>query len=427
MADDRSGQIVNVMKEERLFPPPKEFAEKARIGSVEQYEQLYNEAVEDIEAFWDKLAGELHWFKPYDKVLQWDEPFAKWFVGGQTNVSYNCLDAHLETTRRDKAAIVWEGEPGDTRVLTYEALHHEVCKFANVLKKLGVGQGDVVAIYMPMVPELVIAMLACARIGAVHSIVFGGFSAESIADRNNDASTKLQITADGGWRRGKKLPLKATVDEALEKSPTVEKCVVLRRVGCEVQMKEGRDFWWHELMEDASPDCPAEPIDSEAPLFILYTSGSTGKPKGIKHTTAGYNLYVKKTVEWVFDVRDEDVYWCTADIGWITGHSYIVYGPLTAGMTTVMYEGAPNWPDEGRFWEIIEKYKVSIFYTAPTAIRAFIKWGDEWIDKHDLSSLRLLGSVGEGINPETWMWYHEKIGGGRCPIVDTWWQTETGG
>ncbi|MBN2476991.1 MAG: acetate--CoA ligase [Pirellulales bacterium] len=427
MADEQSGQIVNVMKESRLFPPPAEFAAKARIGSAEAYEQLWNEAAKDIEGFWGKMADELHWFKPFEKVLQWDEPFAQWFAGGQTNVSYNCLDAHLGTPRANKAALVWEGEPGDSRVLTYQMLHREVCKFANVLKKLGIQKGDVVALYMPMVPELAIAMLACARIGAVHSVVFGGFSAEAIADRNNDASAKLQITADGGWRRGKQLPLKETVDEALAKSPTVEKCVVLNRIGCEVSMQEGRDFWWHELMEEASADCPAEPMDSEAPLFILYTSGSTGKPKGIKHTTAGYNLYAKKTTEWVFDVRDEDVYWCTADIGWITGHSYIVYGPLTAGVTSLMYEGAPNWPDEGRFWEIIEKYRVNIFYTAPTAIRAFIKWGDQWVEKCDLSSLRLLGTVGEGINPEAWMWYHEKIGGGRCPIVDTWWQTETGG
>ena len=427
MAEDKSGQIDTVMKEERLFPPPKAFAEKARIGSMEEYERLWKEAADDTEGFWGKLAGELHWFKPFDKVLEWDEPFAKWFVGGQTNVSFNCLDAHLGTARQNKAAIVWEGEPGDTRVLTYQMLHHEVCKFANALKGLGVGKGDVVAMYMPMVPELVIAMLACARIGAIHSIVFAGFSAEAVADRNNDASVKVLLTADGAWRRGKQLPLKKATDEALEKSPTVEKCVVLRRVGMEVEMQEGRDFWWHDLMADASPDCPAEPMDSEAPLFILYTSGSTGKPKGVKHTTAGYNLYVKKTTEWVFDVRDEDVYWCTADIGWITGHSYIVYGPLSAGATSLMYEGAPNWPDEGRFWEIVEKYRVNIFYTAPTAIRAFIKWGDEWVEKHDLSSLRLLGTVGEGINPEAWMWYHTKIGGERCPIVDTWWQTETGG
>ncbi len=424
---NKSGQIVNVMKESRLFPPPKEFSEKARISSMEEYEKLWNEAETDLEGFWGKMADELHWFKPYDKVLEWNEPVATWFGGGQTNVSYNCLDAHLGTHREDKVALLWEGEPGDTRKITYKELHHEVCKFANVLKELGVGKGDVVAMYMPMVPELAIAMLACARIGAVHSIVFGGFSAEAIADRNNDASAKLQITADGGWRRGKQLPLKANVDAALEKSPTVEKCIVLKRIGCEVEMQEGRDFWWHELMEEASADCLAEPMDSEAPLFILYTSGSTGKPKGIKHTTAGYNLFAKKTTEWVFDVRDEDVYWCTADIGWITGHTYIVYGPLTAGATSFMYEGAPNFPAEDRFWDIVEKYKVSIFYTAPTAIRAFIKWGDEHVEKHDLSSLRLLGTVGEGINPEAWMWYRKMIGGERCPIVDTWWQTETGG
>ncbi len=427
MAEEKSGHIVNVMKEERLFHPSEEFSSKARIGSVEEYEKLWQKAFEDPEAFWGELAQELHWFKPFEKVLEWEEPFAKWFVGGQTNVSYNCLDAHLGTDTAKKTAIIWEGEPGDVRKITYEELLRDVSKFANCLKKLGVKQGDVVAMYMPMVPELAIAMLACARIGAVHSIVFGGFSAEAIADRNNDASTKIQITADGGWRRGKKLPLKDTVDAALKKSPTVEKCVVLRRVGDDVNMVEGRDVWWHEMMDEASDDCPAEPMDSEAPLFILYTSGSTGKPKGIKHTTAGYNLFTKKTFEWVFDHRDEDIFWCTADIGWITGHSYIVYGPLSAGATAVMYEGAPNHPDEGRFWEIIEKYKVSIFYTAPTAIRAFIKWGDQWVDKRDLSSLRLLGTVGEGINPEAWMWYHKKIGGERCPIVDTWWQTETGG
>jgi len=427
MAEEQAG-IVNVMKEGRVFPPPKEFSEKAHIGSMEEYEKLWNEANQDIEAFWDKYAKELHWFKPYDKVLEWDEPFAKWFVGGQTNVSYNCLDKNIEEGRGDKPAIIWEGEPvGETKTYTYNELHAEVCKFANVLKKLGIQQGDVVAMYMPMVPELAIALLACARIGAVHSVVFGGFSAEAIADRNNDASAKLQITADGGWRRGKELPLKTNVDEALKKSPTVEKCIVLKRIDCDVEMQEGRDLWWHELMADASEDCPAEPLDSETPLFILYTSGSTGKPKGIKHTTAGYNLYTKKTMEWVFDLQPDDIYWCTADIGWITGHSYIVYGPLTAGASIIMYEGAPNFPAEDRFWEIVEKYKVTIFYTAPTAIRAFIKWGDENIDKHDLSSLRLLGTVGEGINPEAWMWYHTKIGGERCPIVDTWWQTETGG
>lgn len=426
MAEAKSASIVNVMKEERLFPPPAEFSARARIGSMEEYQRMYQEAADDLEGFWGKMAGELHWFKPYDKVLDWKPPFAQWFPGGQTNASYNCLDKHLGTPHQNKAAIIWEGEPGDVRVYTYQMLHHEVCKFANVLKKLGIKKGDVVAIYMPMVPELSIAMLACARIGAVHSVVFGGFSAEAIADRNKDASAKLQITADASWRRGKQLSLKETVDAALAKSPTVEKCIVLKRAGINVPMQKGRDFWWHELMAEASADCPAEPMDSEAPLFILYTSGSTGKPKGVKHTTAGYNLMTKKTVEWVFDLRDDDIYWCTADIGWITGHSYVVYGPLTAGATVFMYEGAPNWPAEDRWWEIIEKYKITVLYTAPTAIRAFIKWGDQWVEKHDLSSLRLLGTVGEGINPEAWMWYHTKIGGGRCPIVDTWWQTETG-
>lgn len=334
---------------------------------------------------------------------------------------------HLNTWRRNKVAYIWEGEPGDVRVLTYEMLHREVCKFANVLKSMGIQKGDRVSIYMPMIPELPIAMLACARIGAIHSVVFGGFAAEALAERNNDAQAKMVITADGGWRRGKIVPLKENVDIALEKSPSVKQCIVVKRTGQEINMVQGRDFWWHDLMAKASANCPAEPMDSEAPLFLLYTSGSTGKPKGVKHTTAGYNLYAKKTMEWVFDVRDEDVYWCTADIGWVTGHTYIVYGPLSAGVTTVMYEGAPNWPAEDRWWDIIERYRVNILYTAPTAIRTFIKWGDEHVEKHDLSSLRLLGSVGEGINPEAWIWYYEKIGGGRCPIVDTWWQTETGG
>ena len=360
-------------------------------------------------------------------MLDWHEPFAKWFVGGQTNASYNCLDAHLNTSTRDKTAILWEGEPGDQRRLTYAELHQEVARFANVLKGLGIVAGDVVSIYMPLVPELAIAMLACARIGAVHSVIFGGFSSEAIADRNNDAKAKLIITADYGWRRGQALPLKKNVDAALAKSATVQKCIVYQRTGGPVEMQPGRDLWWHELMQQASADCLAEPLDSETPLFILYTSGSTGKPKGIRHTTAGYQLFAKKTFQWVFDHRDNDVFWCTADCGWITGHSYVVYGPLAAGATIVMYEGAPNAPNEGRFWELIEKYRVTIFYTAPTAIRSFIKWGDAWVDKHDLSSLRLLGTVGEGINPEAWMWYHHKIGGGRCPIVDTWWQTETGG
>jgi acetyl-CoA synthetase len=395
---------------------------------MDAYQKLYDEVKADPEAFWDKLAKEeLHWFKPYDTVLEWEAPNAKWFVGGKTNVSYNCIDAHLITSRRNKAAIIWEGEPGDTRTLTYQQLHQEVCKFANALKSLGVKPGDVVSIYMPMTPELVIAMQACARIGAVHSVIFAGFSAEAIADRNNDANAKIQLTADAAWRRGKQLELKSVVDEALAKSPTVEKCVVLKRVGNKVTMQDGRDVWWHDVMTEASTDCPAEQLDSEAPLFILYTSGSTGKPKGIKHTTAGYILWAKKTFEWVFDHRDEDIFWCTADCGWITGHSYVTYGPLAAGSTVLMYEGAPNWPADDRFWDLIERHQVNILYTAPTAIRAFIKWGDEHVEKHDLSSLRLLGTVGEGINPEAWMWYHKKIGGERCPIVDTWWQTETGG
>ncbi|MCH7728704.1 MAG: acetate--CoA ligase, partial [Planctomycetes bacterium] len=414
--------------DQQLFQPSSEFSSKAKIQSMDDYQALYDHAKDDPEGFWGDLAKEeLHWFKPFDAVLDWKLPYAKWFVGGQTNASYNCLDAHLGTERENKAAIIWEGEPGDTRTLTYKELHAEVCKFANALKGLGLKKGDVASIYMPMVPELAIAMLACARIGMIHSVIFGGFSSLAIADRNNDASAKAVITADGGWRRGSQLPLKVNVDEALDKSPTVEHCIVLRRCGNEVTMKEGRDHWWHDLVQNASTDCPAEPLDSETTLFILYTSGSTGKPKGIRHTTAGYNLFAKKTFQWVFDYRDEDIYWCTADCGWVTGHSYIVYGPLSAGATTVMYEGAPNHPDEGRFWDVIDKHKVNIFYTAPTAIRAFIKWGDHHVEKRDLSSLRLLGTVGEPINPSAWLWYHEKIGKQRCPIVDTWWQTETGG
>ena len=415
------------MQEERRFAPAAEFAAKARIKSFADYERMWNEAAGNIEKFWGDLAGELHWFTPYSKVLEWNEPFAKWFVGGKTNVSYNCLDAHLGTARANKTAILWEGEPGDQRTLTYEQLHQEVGRFANALKRLGLQAGDRVSIYMPMTAELAIAMLACARIGAIHSVIFGGFSSEAIADRNNDAQAKLVITADMGWRRGQQLQLKANVDAALAKSPSVKHCIVYKRGDVQVQMQGERDYWWHDLIKDTSADCPAQPLDSEHPLYILYTSGSTGKPKGIKHTTAGYNLFVKKTFEWVFDHRDEDIFWCTADCGWVTGHSYVVYGPLSAGATVMMYEGAPNWPHEDRFWEIVEKYKVTIFYTAPTAIRSFIKWGDDWVDKHDLSSLRLLGTVGEGINPEAWMWYHRKIGRERCPIVDTWWQTETGG
>ena len=425
---ENSGQIDNVMHEDRVFPPPAEFSAKATLNSAEQYQKLYDHAKDDPEGFWDEIAQkEMHWFEPYTKVLDGAATDVKWFVGGKTNISYNCLDANIEAGNGDRTAIIWEGEPGDERTLTYKQLHAEVCKFANVLKSLDVGINDVVSIYMPMTPELAIAMLACTRIGAVHSVIFAGFSAEAISDRNNDASAKIQLTSDGLWRRGKCLPLKETVDAALAKSPTVEKCIVLRRCENDCNMQEGRDIWWHQAVGEASEDCPATPLDSEANSFILYTSGSTGKPKGIRHTTAGYNLWTKKTFQWVFDWQTDDVYWCTADCGWITGHSYIVYGPLSNGATILMYEGAPNHPAENRFWELVEKYKVTILYTAPTAIRAFVKWGDEHILKHDLSSLRLLGTVGEGINPETWIWYHETIGKKKCPIVDTWWQTETGG
>ncbi|MEQ1826970.1 MAG: acetate--CoA ligase [Pirellula sp.] len=428
MSEPTNAQISNVLNETRVFPPSEAFSKLAQIGSVAAYERLYDEALVDTEAFWAKQAREhLHWFEPFQKTLEWDEPFAKWFVGGKTNVSFNCLDTHILNGNGHRVAIHWEGEPGDRRTVTYQDLYREVCRFSNGLKKLGIKKGDRVSIYMPMVPELAVAMLACARVGAIHSVIFGGFSAEAIADRNNDAQARFLITADGGWRRGKSLSLKQTVDEALAKSPSVEKCVVLNRVGNNPPMQTGRDVWWNDLVADVSDKCPAEAMDSEDSLFILYTSGSTGKPKGIRHTTAGYNLYAKRTFQWVFDHQEEDIFWCTADCGWITGHSYIVYGPMSAGATQVMYEGAPNWPQENRFWEIIERYKVTILYTAPTAIRAFIKWGDHHVEKHDLSSLRLLGSVGEGINPEAWMWYYNKIGGGRCPIVDTWWQTETGG
>lgn len=426
MTSPAGSNITSMLKETRKFPPSAAFASQAHVKSMEEYEKLYAEADRDPEAFWAKEAESLSWFQKWSKVLDWKEPHAKWFVGGTINASFNCIDRHLTGSRKNKAAIIWEGEPGDVRVLTYQMLHHEVCKFANVLKGQGIQPGDRVTIYMPMIPELAIAMLACARIGATHSIVFGGFSAEAVADRNNDAKARLLITADGGWRRGKLVPLKANVDAALEKSPTIEKCIVFNRANHKIDMKAGRDLWWHELMATASADCPATPLDSEHPLFILYTSGSTGKPKGVLHTTAGYLLGVSYTHRLVFDLKEDDTYWCTADIGWVTGHSYIIYGPLANGATTLMFEGAPNHPKEDRFWEIIEKYRVSVFYTAPTAIRAFIKWGDQWPKAHDLSSLRLLGSVGEPINPEAWMWYQQVIGGGRCPIVDTWWQTETG-
>ncbi|HEV2764668.1 MAG TPA: acetate--CoA ligase, partial [Pyrinomonadaceae bacterium] len=416
-----------VLQESRTFPPPEEFAALAHVRGMEAYEQLYAEADQDPEGFWAGVAEDLHWFRRWDKVLEWTPPHARWFVGGRINVSDNCLDRHLSTWRRNKAAIIWEGEPGEQRTLTYQQLHREVCRFANVLKAAGIETGDRVALYMPMIPELAIAMLACARIGAPHSIIFGGFSADALKDRINDAGCRAVVTADGGFRRGNEVKLKPAVDEALKHTPTVETCIVVRRTGTEINMQPDRDHWWHELIETVDDNCPAEELDSEHPLFILYTSGTTGKPKGILHTTAGYLAQVALTTRWVFDLRDEDTYWCTADIGWVTGHSYVVYGPLANGATTLMYEGAPNHPGPDRFWSIIERHRVNIFYTAPTAIRAFVKWGDQWVKKHDLSSLRLLGTVGEPINPEAWMWYREVIGGNRCPIVDTWWQTETGG
>jgi acetyl-CoA synthetase len=426
MSSPSAANITSVLKESRTFPPPPDFAAAAHVKSLKEQEALCARAKADPEGFWAEQARSLTWAKTWDKVLIWNEPHAQWFVGGKLNVSANCIDRHLAGPRRNKAAIIWEGEPGDSRVLTYQMLHTEVCRFANVLKSLGIKAGDRVTIYLPMVPELAIAMLACARIGATHSVIFGGFSADAVADRNNDASARLVITADGGWRRGKVVPLKKNVDDAMVRSHTVEKCIVLNRCNQPIEMKPGRDFWWHELMNSASSNCPAEPFDSEHPLYVLYTSGSTGKPKGVLHTSAGYLLGTSYTHRLVFDLKEEDVFWCTADCGWVTGHSYVVYGPLCNGATTMMYEGAPNHPREDRFWALIEKYRVNTFYTAPTAIRAFVKWGDEWPNKHDLSSLRLLGTVGEPINPEAWMWYHHVIGKGRCPIVDTWWQTETG-
>jgi acetyl-CoA synthetase len=423
----QTDDIESVLSEARKFPPPAEFSKRAWIKSVEEYDALCQRAEKDPEKFWGECGKELAWFKPFEKVLEWNFPFAKWFVGGKINASYNCLDRHLTGPRRNKVAFIWEGEPGDSRIFTYQMLADEVGRCANALKSLGIKSGDRVGIYMPLIPEAAIAMLACARIGAIHSVVFGGFSAEALADRMNDAEAKLVITADAGWRRGSQLELKNNVDEALKRAPSVEKCLVVRRTGAKIEMKNGRDVWWHDLVAHQSPNCPAEQLDSEHPLYTLYTSGTTGKPKGVLHTTAGYLTHVLMTMKWVFDLKDEDIYWCTADIGWVTGHSYTVYGPLAAGATVVMYEGAPNFPENDRFWQIIEKYRVSIFYTAPTAIRTFLKWGDSWVKKHDLSSLRLLGSVGEPINPEAWMWYRKVIGGDRCPIVDTWWQTETGG
>ncbi|HYF94996.1 MAG TPA: acetate--CoA ligase [Symbiobacteriaceae bacterium] len=419
-------QFEALLNETRQFAPSAAFRAQAAVSD----ESLYEFAARDREGFWAAQAEQLHWFTKWDKVLEWTPPFAKWFTGGKLNVAYNCLDRHLSSWRRTKAAIIWEGEPGEEQVLTYGDLHREVSKFANVLIAQGVKKGDRVTIYMPMIPEAAVAMLACARIGAVHSVVFGGFSAESLRDRINDCQAKLLITADGGYRRGNIVPMKAIANQALAEAPCVERVIVVKRIGHESLVEHGwvpdRDVWYHTLMRNAGHRHEAEVMDAEDPLFILYTSGSTGKPKGVLHTTGGYLTGVTATHRYVFDIKDSDVYWCTADIGWVTGHSYIVYGPLANGSTVLMYEGTPDYPDRGRFWELIEKYRVSIFYTAPTAIRSFMRWGPEWPAKYDLSSLRLLGTVGEPINPEAWMWYHEQIGGGRCPIVDTWWQTETG-
>jgi acetyl-CoA synthetase len=418
--------IDSVLTEHRVFECSEDFRSKAHIGSMDEYDRLYKAAETDPEKFWGEIASQLHWFQPWDKVLDWNCPKAKWFSGGQINLSYNCLDRHVASHRRNKAAIIWEGEPGEVQTLTYQQLLIEVSKFANVLKSLGVSKGDRVAIYMGMCPALPIAMLACARIGAPHTVIFGGFSANALVDRITDSQACLVITQDGSFRRGAEVKLKPAVDEAVLSCPSVKHVVVYKRTGTPQDMFAGRDLWWHDLMATASDECPAEPLDAEHPLYLLYTSGTTGKPKGILHTTGGYSVGTYITAKWVFDLKDEDVYWCTADIGWVTGHSYIVYGPLQNGATTVMYEGAPNFPEPDRFWSIIDRHKVNIFYTAPTAIRAFMRFGDQWPAKHPMKSLRLLGTVGEPINPEAWMWYRENIGHNRCPIVDTWWQTETG-
>jgi acetyl-CoA synthetase len=421
-----------VVEKDNVFTAPEDFINNAYIKSMDEYEKMYNASINDPDTFWAEMADQLHWYKKWDKVVEYDLTSAdiSWFLGGKLNVSYNCLDRHVDTWRKNKAAIIWEGDtPGESRTYTYQELHREVNRFANVLKKKGLKKGDRIAIYMPMIPQLAITMLACTRIGVIHSIVFGGFSAEALRDRINDSSCRLVVTADGGLRGGKTVKLKDTVDEALEDAPSIEGAIVYRRVGNEVSMTDGRDTWWDDEM--AEPDitdyCEPEQMDSEDPLFILYTSGSTGKPKGVLHTTGGYLTHVSTTAKYIFDIKDEDTYWCTADIGWVTGHSYIVYGPLSLGATSLMFEGIPNSPNPDRFWDVVERYKVNIFYTAPTAIRAMMRDGEEWPNRHDLSSLRLLGSVGEPINPEAWMWYHRVIGKERCPIVDTWWQTETGG
>ena len=426
IADLQASSIDSILQEQRSFEPPAEFSRSAHIQSREEYEDLYKESIADPDKFWGRIAGELHWFKKWDKVLDWNLPWAKWFVGGQINLSYNCLDRHVHSARKNKAAIIWESEPGEIRTLTYQQLHREVQKFANVLKTLGVKKGDRVAIYMGMTPELPIAMLACARIGAPHTVIFGGFAAHALIDRIHDCEATAVITQDGSYRRGAEVKLFPAVEEALRSCPSVKSVIVYKRTGTPINLQSGRDHWWHELMATASDVCPAEPLDAEHPLYILYTSGTTGKPKGLVHTTGGYSVGTYLTTMWVFDLKEEDTYWCTADIGWVTGHSYIVYGPLQNGATSLMYEGAPNHPEPDRFWSIIQRHKVNIFYTAPTAIRTFMKWGSEWPKKHDMSSLRLLGTVGEPINPEAWMWYREIIGGNRCPVTDTWWQTETG-
>ena len=414
------------LRENRVFAPPAEFAAKAHIKSLEQYEAMYRRSVEQPEEFWAEAASELEWFAPWTKVLEGEGKDAKWFVGGKMNLSHNCVDRHALGARKDKVALLWESEPGEVRRLTYGDLHQQVQRFANVLKGLGIKRGDRVAIYMGMCPELAIALLACARIGAIHSVIFGGFAAHAIVDRVNDSQCVAVLTQDTSYRRGGEVKLKSIVDEALENCPTVKNVVVYRRSGTEVSMKAGRDIWWDEAMLQAPHECAPEWMDAEDPLYLLYTSGTTGKPKGLLHTTGGYAVQTYLTSKYIFDLRDEDVYWCSADIGWVTGHSYVVYGPLQCGVTVMMYEGAPNWPENDRFWKIIDDHKVSVFYTAPTAIRAFTKWGNEWVEKHSLASLRLLGTVGEPINPESWMWYYREIGKERCPIVDTWWQTETG-
>ncbi len=418
-------EIDNLLHEDRRFPPSDAWKKSANISDP----QVYERAARDPEAFWADFARELEWIRPWDTVLTWNAPHARWFDGGKINASANCLDRHVRTARRNKAALVWEGEPGDRRTLTYWDLYRQVSMFANVLKSLGVKRGDRVALYLPLIPELAIAMLACARIGAVHSVVFGGFSSESLRDRINDSQCVLLVTADGGYRRGQIVPLKRMADEALQGTPSIRNVVVVQRQpGAEDAgaLTAGRDQWYHRLMQQADPRCDPEAMDAEDMLYILYTSGTTGKPKGIVHTTGGYLVGTYATTKWVFDLKEDDVYWCTADIGWVTGHSYVVYGPLSNGATVVMYEGAPDWPQKDRFWEIVERHGVTIFYTAPTAIRSFMRWGTEWPERRDLSTLRLLGSVGEPINPEAWIWYHKTIGRERCPIVDTWWQTETG-